>query len=168
MRSLYRRLPSFSAAAALCMVLCVCLAGCSSEKRPDGMPPLLPCEITIQQDGQPLSEASVSLVAKSGDDKWSAVGRTDSMGKAVLHTWGQYPGVPEGTYKVLVNKSEIESVIPPDASPAEAAKLPPDKTFTLVEQIYKDASSTPLEIELKKGTGRFTLDAGKTVRIQIQ
>jgi len=155
---------SFSAAVALCATLCLCLLGCGGKKNPDGMPPLVPCEITIQQEGQPLVGANVSILPMAGDEKWSAVGRTDEKGTAVLHTWGQYAGAAEGKYKVTVSKTEVESVVPPDATSEERAKLPPDKTFVCVEAIYSDAAKTPLEIELNKGTKSFTLDAGKKVR----
>ena len=147
--------------------LALFLIGCAGQKYPDGMPKLVPCEITLQQEGQPFADAVVTLIPADVENKWSASGRTDTSGKAIIYTWGKYEGAAEGTYKVVLNKTESVGA-PPSASSEEEARRPPDKFFDLVEEIYGDKEKTPLEIELKKGTKSFSLDAGKAVRTPIQ
>ena len=148
----------------LFVALCLCLTGCSGQKYPDGMPKLVPCEITIQQEGQPLADAMVSLIPTQGDNKWSANGRTDDAGKAVIYTWGKYEGAAEGSYKVVVGKTHTDSAPQAASSDEETRRPQQDKTYNLVEEVYSEASTTPLEIELKKGTKEFTLDAGKAIK----
>ena len=142
------------------------LAGCSGQRLPDGMPRLFPCEIIILQGGEPLAQAMVTIIPTEEGNKWSASGRTDDAGKAIMYTWGQYAGAPEGTYKVVIGKTEVVGA-PPAATTEEAARRPPDRFYELVEAIYSEASTTPLEIEVKRGTRTFTLDAGEAVRISI-
>ena len=125
-----------------------------------------------------MADASVMLSNVSDPaigDAWSAMGRTDSSGVAVIQTNGQYPGAPAGTYKVIVEKINTESAKfgprPPAGTPElmdwEEKTTFDDTVFrvTLVEPLYS-SSKTPHEIEIKKGTNNMSIDVGKAVKIK--
>lgn len=154
----------------------VLVLGCSD--RPAGMPALYPCKITITQEDAPLVDASVVLSNISDPalgDTWSAAGRTDSSGVAVIQTNGQYAGAPGGTYKIIVEKINTESAKFGPRPPAGTPELVDweDKTafdttisrVILVEPLYS-SSSTPHEIEVKKGNNDVSIDVGKAVKIK--
>jgi len=156
--------------------LSVSLLGCSG--RPAGMPALYPCKITVTQEDVPLADATVIMSNVSDPtlgDAWSAMGRTDSDGVAVIQTNGQYPGAPAGTYKIIVEKINTESARFGPRPPAGTPELVDweDKTtfddtvfrVTLVEPLYS-SSNTPHEIEVKKGTNEMSIDVGKAVKIK--
>ena len=150
--------------------------GCS-EKLPDGIPPLHPCRIVITQDGKPLEGASLQLYS-TGGSKWHSSGTTDSSGAADIVTQGQYRGVPEGTYKITVQKEEVISLATPEELAAiEKAKAENPQWFDaprikqehwqLVEKEYTLENSTSLEITISQGKNSETFDVGKAVREKI-
>ena len=96
-------------------LLAVCtFSGCGKEQRPVGFPPLYPCQITIIQGEQPLEGAMVRLMSESSKSEWITSGNTNSSGLAQLVTHAKFSGAPEGTFKVLVSKTEMEpSKYPP-------------------------------------------------------
>jgi len=153
------------------------VCGCSSEKRPVGMPPLHPCRVTITQDGKPLAEAMIRLHGTGSGTQWSCSGTTNSQGVADLLTQGQFRGVPEGTYKVTVQKDEVVSLATPEQLAAlEKAKAenpqwydPPNirqEFWQLVEKDYTLVDSTPFEMTVSKGKNNETFDVGKAVRVK--
>ena len=150
-------------------------SGCRQERRPDGMPPLHPCRITIIQDGQPLEGAIVTLHSTGQGTNWGPSGTTVADGIAIIYTQGQFRGVPEGNYKVTIRKEETISLATPEQLAAiEKAKAenpkwydPPNikqETWRLVEKQYTDAKETPLELIVSKGTNNVEFDLGKAVR----
>ena len=158
------------------LLLSVLLLGCSGN--PAGMPVLYPCKITVTQEGTPLADATVIMSNVSDPaigDAWSAAGRTDSNGVAVIQTNGQYPGAPAGAYKIIVEKINTESAKFGPRPPAGTPELVDweDKTtfddtvfrVTLVESLYS-SSKTPHEIEIKKGANEKSIDVGKPVKIK--
>jgi hypothetical protein len=139
-----------------------CCIGCGGVKTPDGMPELFPCEIIVTQEGQPLADAIVTV--QSVDSSWNATGGTDGNGKAVLFTQGKYPGVPAGKYKVIINKTVAEK----EPSTFEGKPATVEIGYYFIEEKYRDAQTSPLEIEITStGERSFHLDAGKTVKIRI-
>src|SRR5690606_8372893 len=81
------------------------LIGCG-ESRPEGLPALFPASVTIEQDGKPLSDATVTLVPTDPAlARWPVGGQTDATGTANLKTYMQYEGAPAGSFKVTVNKN---------------------------------------------------------------
>ena len=153
----------------------IVLSGCKKENRPEGMPPLHSCRITVTQDGKPLEGANVGLYAQ--DAKWRSSGTTDVNGVADLVTQGQFKGAPEGSYKVTVSKEEIVSLATPEQLAAiEKAKAENPKwydapnikqeTWQLVEKQYTDKESTTLELIVSKGRNSETFDVGKAVRVK--
>jgi hypothetical protein len=141
------------------------IAGCG-EKLPDGMPKPVPCEIIVTQDGTPLEGALVSL-QPSGDGKWSSVGKTNATGKAAVFTLDRYKGAVPGKYKVVVSKTETESRGPVSSDDVAAGRSTSLASFDLVEEKYGNPITTPLEIEVVKGTVGYPVDAGKAVRNKL-
>ena len=127
-------------------LLVVQAPGCHSHK-PAGMPKLYPCNIKIvDKSGEIVENASVT--ATNPDSKWASIGLTGPDGIAEMKTNGMYPGVPLGTYKVLVTKYDITVTVKsnnPEVSDTIRETLVFDKSFS-------DESTTPLEmtIEAKK------------------
>lgn len=141
------------------------LLGCTGQKRPEGMPALVPCSIKVTQEGTSLADATVSITPIGGDAKWTADGRTDSSGLAKMYTWSLHEGVVPGKFKVVVGKVETET-LPPQSSDDPTPSKTPD-SFNLVEEQYGELGTTTLEIEVAKGTKEYTVDVGKAVRNKI-
>jgi len=160
-------------------LLAVCIfVGCGGPPRPAGMPPLFPCEITITQEGQPLENAFVQLVPEDGSSGWSIAGHTNANGVARILTHAQFPGAPEGTFKVLVSKTEHTlSSLPPEPADvhsreweqwyelAQNERLP---KFAIVQPKYDDIRATPHSITITQGRNQATFDVGEPVRIEIR
>ena len=136
----------------------VIVAGCGGEKKPEGLPPLTPLTVTITQTGTPLEKASVRFietVSDKGAQKWSVSGVTDDKGEAIMKTHG-FPGVPVGSYKVVVSKEEIvyDNGTPPNVT----------DRLNLVEKKYTNIRETDLKADIAEGTATITFDVGKAVR----
>ena len=151
------------------LLLAACLLnGCGGTPRPDDMPPLQPCTLTIMQDDKPLAGALVMLFSTDPAFKWSIGRETDAQGNAVLMTHGQYPGVPVGDYKVTVEKTERGSGGGQVRQTGEGeVAAGPVEIFTLVEKQYTEVTSTPLAVTVKKGKNAERLKVGKAVREKL-
>jgi hypothetical protein len=157
----------------LFLIFVLLLAGCG-ERKPDGLPPLVPVKIILTQEGKPLDGAIVSLEDPSGGVKFTVGGTTNSSGVAEIYTHGNYKGAPLGKYKVRVlkNVTEESPSAPPENTPeydkfmGEYAKNPP-RTYRYVEKQYSDINTTPLEIDITGKTTQ-TLDAGKDIKEEIR
>ncbi|MBR4750256.1 MAG: carboxypeptidase regulatory-like domain-containing protein [Thermoguttaceae bacterium] len=155
------------------------LCGCG-EKTPPDMPKLFPTSITITQEGTPVEGASVQLLKK--DDlyyKWLAGGTTDASGVCTIRTMGKYTGAPEGTFQVVVYKTnKIESETrkaQPNApsDPAEAAEWAKkvdeeEKEFDQIDTKYKSVDTTDLTITIASGKNAETLEVGAPVNIEVK
>jgi len=139
------------------------MTGCS-EKLPDGMPKLIKVTLTLTQEGQPLSEANVSLFSEDPSFKWTIGGTTDAKGAVVLKTHGQYIGAPEGTYKICVKKFMREGALQTLDNPG----APPPKDYNLVESRYGQQNNTPLSIVIKTGNKYEPFDVGQAVKEQLK
>jgi hypothetical protein len=122
------------------------LPGCGGGKKPDGLPDLYPCQITITLKGTPLEGAVVSLLGNDG--RWPGNGITDRQGIAVIKTRGQFIGVAEGTYKVTVSKVFLPPSTGKDEGSTEEPKL-------LVNPKYVTPETTPLNCTVKSGVNQF-------------
>ena len=102
--------------------------GCQRlPERPDGMPELTPCVIEVTFGGEKLSEVGILLQAKNkGANAWSAGGKTDAEGKAVMMTAAHYKGVAQGEYVVSFEKFAPEEMRR-DGMPLPAKPLVPLK-----------------------------------------
>jgi len=155
-----------------------CLVGCRfGRERPKDMPRLYPVRLTIIQEGVPLEEATVTLRSKIPGFRWSVSGITDSKGEVELVTNGFFPGVPEGEYKILVEKTIRIGPPNPDLREMPADELERSKIFRkiakeskimiVVDPQYKNEASTPLEIGITKSNNGQTFDVGKPVKIEM-
>ena len=145
----------------LMVVLLAVVCGCSKEKRPAGLPPLHPLTIEIYQDGAPLEQAGVDLLA---DDpaiaRWPAGGTTDEKGQCRIYTYG-LPGAPEGKFKVTVSKTVTEGEA---ASVSDPLGKSTQKVFQLVESVYT-SEKTPLTLDFQAGQKEpVRLEVGKKVK----
>ena len=146
------------------------MPGCgpSLGPRPAGLPNLVPVTITVTQDGQPLADASISLEPADDAKNWFAGGMTNSSGQVAIATYGTNKGAPIGKYKVVVTKTINEGLDMYNAAMAKDDKAAADKIdvkiFSCVEAKYGDAKTTPLALEIVKGTKDYTVDAGKAVK----
>ena len=143
------------------IVLCCAFAGCSGELEPEGMPKRHPTVIQFTQAGQPCDGASVRLHPETPNN-WAVGGSTDASGTVELKTYGKYPGVPEGKYKIIISKNERETV---GAAPASMYEVQQDEVYDLIDPVYSTPSGTPLSIEVKPGKNSFgPFDLGEKVR----
>jgi hypothetical protein len=155
------------------------LNGCGGTKLPDGIPKPYPVTITITQEGKGLEEVFVTLVS---DDpvigQWTASGISDSSGKAVIHTWGKYPGVVPGKYNIVLLKREVQARyknIPDPKVDREGYEratrqypIQPKDTWDLIDPKYSDQNTTPETIEVLKKKNNRTIEVGAAVKIKYQ
>ena len=165
----------------LCVaVLCV---GCGPQL-PSDLPKLYPTVVTVIQDGEPLSGATVTLINADPSGGWACVARTDTAGKATIMTNGMYKGAPEGTYKVTVSKQEVEQGDNPFADAPDpavdqtayqewvmknedriaAAQRRQPVTYDLVDPKFSSPTQTTLELTITPGKNQHSLDVGKSNR----
>ena len=148
------------------ILIAVSMTGCGRDtSRPADLPPLFPCTITITQDGNPLSGATVDLEPADGaNTNYRASAITDESGRAVLTTYG-YKGAPAGRYKVTVRKTLIENVGEVTNEYGEVVGSS-GLEYRTVERMYSDAKTTPHEIEVTTGrdTTHATFDVGKPIK----
>ncbi len=150
---------------AVCVVVLIAINGCAGKKKPDGMPKLVPCSVKIVQAGNPLAGATVSFYSDSS--QWSVGGTTDENGVAKMYTHGEYPGSPEGSYKVTVEKCVVDA---PDVdlstmSPSVAPTGLTAKNY--VDLKFKDRETTELKIDVK-GKTSAEFDVGAAVEEEVK
>jgi len=138
--------------------------GCG-PKKPDGMPPLYPCELTFVQGTTPVEGVLVNLYPEDGSDsRWRSGGTTDANGKIELRTLAQYKGVPEGSYKVTAYKTLIG-----DGPEITEEQIKSGNTnFVAKSTRYVDAKfefpdQTPLRLTVKAGKNAETFDLGEAI-----
>lgn len=144
-------------------------AGCSSAKRPKDLPKLYSCTLTFNyENGEPITDALISVYSSDPAMKWMAGGRTDSRGKVKLMTSGQYPGIPEGKFNVIIAKTES---IRDGKKMEESDTMTAEETsgviqvYTFVEKKYAERKSTPLELTIvSSGKNDQSFQCGKPTR----
>jgi len=148
------------------MLVVFTIAGCAkNDGRPKDLPPLFPCEITITQEGNPLSGATIALES-FGEAKTTYLpsGITDESGKAVLSTYG-FKGAPADMYKVTVRKTVVEDVKQVTDGYGDLVN-DGGVEYRTVERQYSYPDTTPHEIEVTtgKGTTQASFDVGKPIK----
>lgn len=96
----------------LVIVLVVLLSffGCRRTiPRPEGLPPLVPCTVSVTFGGEKIANVGVLLRSKTPDNRWGAGGRTNSDGKVVLKTAGAFEGVVPGEYVISFSRRVTHS-----------------------------------------------------------
>ncbi len=142
------------------LFLTVALVGCgpSGPKKPEGLPELFPCSVTLTNGGAPVDGAIVTLCPVDASNAWSSTGVTDQNGVAEIMTYGDFPGAPVGQYKVTAMKSDVVvednpmGIDAPNNGVYEASDVGVDKK-------YNYEANTPLELEVKSGDANaFTFE----------
>ena len=113
------------------VLLFVVLAGCTGlPDVPEGMPPLVPCTVTVRVDKEPTEGVGVhfqpQVAVNSDATSWPAGGKTDMSGRAVMKTAGHYKGVVPGEYVVSFQKHAPEEYSP-DGMALPSQSLLPEK-----------------------------------------
>jgi len=132
------------------ILIVLSLTGCGTGRpRPDDLPKLYPCVLTITQEGNPLSGAYVNLIPmEEVNAKYQASSVTNDEGKATVVTYG-FDGVPAGKYKVCVRKVVGEE----------------NAEYQTVERQYANPNTTPHEIEItQQKMPPLTFEVGKPIR----
>ena len=132
-------------------------AGCGGEKRPEGLPKLTPCELTVQyEDGTPIEKATVMMYPFEG--KWYANGTTDVSGNVTMATMGKYPGAAPGEFRVTVTKQDI--TYPPGYDP-EKEDSPEAIVKDLIDRTYARPGDSPLKVTVAGTPVKETLQVKK-------
>lgn len=150
------------------VLLLILLAGlsCRHDSRPDDLPKLTPCVLTLTQAQAPLAGAIVNLYSRDSHLKWTISGITDASGRVALKTHGRFPGVPEGEYIVVVIKTEIEQPIKPTVG-ADGTDVHPGGPLThyhLVDPQYSDRKTSPLHQTVQGRSVQAAFELGAPVR----
>lgn len=160
--------------ASLCVLFFLAGTGCNEHPIPADLPSLYPCKITITQEGKPFEGATITLLPEVSPEgrNWIISGRTDQNGETNLVTQPYYPGVPEGIYKVLVSKTEVDDSEVPQNDPEAFAKWELKTKgivplFALINPDLDVKKKTPFEIKVVKGKNAATFEVGKLIRVRI-
>lgn len=149
--------------------------GCGSDL-PKGMPKLQPVKVTVTYDnGKPLANAMVTFLNTDNTLlRWNSTGTTGNDGVATLNTQGSYPGVPMGTYKVVIDAVLSEGVpFPGQPSSEDSAALynewkkNPEKQYRLIDEKFGDRDKTTLQAEVKKGKQTIEFKVGAEMKTLI-
>ena len=129
---------------AVSLLFCVSLIIGCGPPRPEGMPSLVSCVLTIlYEDGTPVDNADVTLIPENPElRQWGIVGTTNASGVVTITTHGDFAGAPAGKYRVTVRKDEIVDTGAVDEFGPVVGALP------LIEDEFSNPSRTPLELEV--------------------
>ena len=144
----------------------IAVTGCKDSSRPKDLPTLYKTKITFLQDGKGLEGATVNLVPDV-QSKWSVGGITDAQGVCTPRTHGQFDGVPEGQYKILVQKdmTELPEVTPNTPKSFDGTPILLGTVYSLVAPEFSDVKKTTLSIQISnKGKNEETFDVGNAVK----
>ena len=160
----------FSAIYCVFFAMTLVLSGCGGDQRPPGFPKLYPVSLKVMQEGQPLSEAAISLRKADHSIMWSIGGRTDEQGVVVLWTHGKFRGAPEGRFKVtvekVINEGEAEMIQALDRGDQATAKKIQVNSYSFVKDEYNSVEKTPVEIEITRNSQVIDIDAGPAIKIK--
>jgi hypothetical protein len=149
-------------------------AGCKGEQRPDDLPPLYPCEITVIQDGNPLSSATVLFFPLNGNFQFAIGGKTDQNGILVPKTNGEWDGVPQGEYRISISKQIAPTDIPLPGlqTPLEERRKMLENQMRLTKETvdprFSDRTNSELRLKVEGKTVKESFDVGKAVDISLK
>jgi hypothetical protein len=140
---------------ALLVVCTLFVTGCRRlPDRPEDLPELHPCTITVTFGEKAIEGVSVSLTSAEPGYKWKAGGTTDDKGVVRIKTAFAFPGAPAGKFNVSFSKMEervgdtLEEMSPRSLIPL---KYGPGK------------SEETVEVQPGKNNFSFTLDGGEEI-----
>ena len=109
-----------------------------------------------------MSDVSVRLVLDTPSE-WPVSSVTNDSGTAILVTYGQFPGAPEGTYKVVLSKTVYEEI---EAATDEYSSAAVD-VYSVIAAEYTEAETTPLTMTIKRGRNTQSFELGEPVRVLV-
>ncbi|MDR2116557.1 MAG: hypothetical protein LBP87_09260 [Planctomycetaceae bacterium] len=108
-------------------ILVLFIFGCRKPERPEGMPDLTPCIVSVTFGGEKIEGVGVQLHPQDlTTNEWVSGGRTDVNGKAILKTGAYFDGAVPGTYIVSFQKF-AEPELSPDGMLLQSKPLIPKK-----------------------------------------
>ncbi|MDR3183490.1 MAG: hypothetical protein LBT89_11350 [Planctomycetaceae bacterium] len=129
-------------------------AGCGQNlpPKPEGLPKLYPCSISVTFGGEAKGGVRAVLEPEDEDSKWKPNGMTNDEGKVIPTTTYGYQGVPTGTYTLSFSLIEEPDDEAPRGTPA----------VSLIPLKYSSGQSQE-KLEIKAGKNEFTfaLDGGQ-------
>ncbi len=137
--------------------------GCGGKPKPDGLPKLTPCEITLKHGDAPAADVNVQLIADGGPGGWTVGGISDANGVVKIMTHGDFPGAPRGNYIVVLSKTEVEGF-----DPNAEVQTQPVSTYSLVAPKTTDQTTSELKITVGDSKTKETFDLGPEVRELIR
>ena len=145
---------------AFALLFCVALFSGCGPARPEGMPVLVSCILTIEyEDGTPVAGALVTLVH---DDpalrQWAIGGSTNSSGVVAIATNTDWAGAPAGSYKVVVSKVELV-----ETGRVDVYGDPITGSASVISAEFTTAARTTLTLEIGNSAVRETLKVGNPV-----
>jgi hypothetical protein len=146
------------------------IAGCSDN--PDGFPKVVPCVVTVTDNGTPVEDVFVQIATVPQTSSLSSVAKTDAHGNAAIQTQlGTFakPGVPVGKL-VMVLKKRPE--VPDFKSAEEREKMTFDQAKAYSEEIEARRNKLPPIIPptlTSSQTSPLTMDAvaGNSIRWNV-
>lgn len=152
--------------------------GCGGPPKPDGLPDLYPCSITVTQENQPLAGALITLVPKTGGSlNWAVDGTTNANGVAEIKTAANFKGAPAGDYIVRISKTELSPSAVSETAPSDPveydkwvrAKSSEVRIATrMVKEEFDDVKKTPHSITVAQGKNEATFDVGEAIQEEIR
>ena len=142
----------------------VVIGGCGT-KRPDGIPPLRPAKVTVNNGGTPIANATVSFIYQgSFSGSWAVNGVTNANGIAeIMTSQGEWrgKGAPEGEYIVYITRMPDYEADPiPDAIKDNSDALEiffqeqmrkRSAAPQVIPEILSNPARTPLRVEVTAG-----------------
>ncbi|MDR2440705.1 MAG: hypothetical protein LBE12_15190 [Planctomycetaceae bacterium] len=108
-------------------VLTLFICGCRKPERPEGMPDLTPCVVSVTFGGEKIEGVGIQLHSQdTATNEWVSGGRTDINGKAILKTGVYFDGVVPGNYIISFQKF-AEPELSPDGMLLQSKPLIPKK-----------------------------------------
>ena len=138
---------------------------------------VVPVEIHLTLDGEPLPDASVSLIRAKGEQGRGAFGITDEAGVAKVTTFEPLDGALPGHYAVVVlkppenmrtyvdeevNSEDIKSLMKISAPHGAVRQSRKKRVRTVINEIYAAPHTTPLTCEVNANSGEFQFDLTST------
>ena len=170
------KLSFYGTLALLCALTLTLSTGCG-QKMPDGFPAVYPCTVTVTDAGKPVDNVTVTLAPLDGavSGSFTTSGTTDGSGVATLSTvWGTFAkaGAPLGSSKVVLIKQFdlVNTKTPEELSMLNATDLQNyvkeceaerDKLGKAVPEVFRNVTSTPLEITVSESGGELKVDVAE-------
>lgn len=154
----------------VCLFL-VFIAGCTGGA-PKDFPKVVPCQVTVLDDTNPIADVEVSLYASNPISGCSFFGKTDDSGVCKVGTsFANYykKGVPEGNYKVVLikepfvedtkSREEQNAMARPELDAYRAQmKAKKDALPRIIPAPLTTAATTPLTINVQGKTTAMTIN----------